>query len=286
MDPKQKNRSYNELADLHIHTNHSDGELDPEVVVERAVAAGLRAISITDHDGISAVEPAQAAGEVLGLEVIPGIELSTRDGNNELHILGYFIDIRNEDLNRFIKVLQKDRFLRAKKIVQKLDEIDISIHMDMVIQRAGHGAIGRPHIAEVLLEEGFVLSFDEAFYRFLGTGKPAFVPNYAISPKEAIDLIHDCHGLAFVAHPYLGIEGENLDRLVEQGLDGIEILHPRFRETQVSRLYKLAIDHRLLVSGGSDYHGDRNGARLIGEFNVPYRFVVDMKKRVGQTGGS
>ncbi len=267
-------------ADLHLHTVFSDGIDAPEQIVKQAAELGLQAIGITDHDAISAIPRAEEAGERYGVEVVPGIELSTFDGQFDIHILGYFIDITSEEILRYIQIFQEERMRRAEKIVSKLKAIGVRIHMDLVMQKAGKGAIGRPHIADVLMEEGFVLSYDEAFYKYLAEGRPAFVPKFKISPLEGIRLIHNAGGLAFIAHPGMGLNLDKLIDYIKQGLDGIEILHPKHNMHTTNELYQLAIKQGLLVSGGSDSHGERNGENTMGLFNVPYRFVEEMKKRV------
>ncbi|MCH8126172.1 PHP domain-containing protein [candidate division KSB1 bacterium] len=268
------------LADLHIHTNNSDGDFTPAEIVEKAVAAGLQAISITDHDAIAGISEAQKIAKSYDLEVIAGIELSCVEDENCFHMLGYFIDINNKDLQNYIKLLQTDRFERAQKIIIKLSNLGIDISLDVVLEKAGPGAIGRPHIAEILLEEGYVLSFEEAFARFLGYDKPAFVQNYPISSKEAMELIHTAGGISFLAHPQPNLNENQLEKYIEDGLDGLEIHHPRFSEADVSKLYNLAINYDLLVSGGSDFHTIKNGECCLGKKSVPYRFVEDMKCRL------
>ncbi len=268
------------LADLHIHTNNSDGDFTPAEIVEKAVAAGLKAISITDHDAIAGFSEAHQIAKSYDLEVIAGIELSCVEDENCVHLLGYFFDINNKNLQNYVKLLQKDRFERAQKIIVKLSKLGIDISLDLVLAKAGPGAIGRPHIAEILLEEGYVLSFEEAFARFLGYEKPAFVQNYPISLKEAMELIHSAGGISFLAHPQPNVTESQLEKYIEDGLDGLEIHHPRFSEADVSKLYNLAINYDLLVSGGSDFHAIRNGECCLGKKSVPYRFVEDMKCRL------
>lgn len=268
------------LADLHIHTTNSDGVCTAQQVVEKAVEIGLRAISITDHDAIVGVDEAKKAAQPYDLEIIPGIELNCIEDGESVHVLGYFIDTQNTELQQHIQVLQNDRFQRAEKIILKLKNIGIKISLDLVLQKAGPGAIGRPHIAEVLLEDGYVLSFEEAFARFLGYGKPAFVQNYPITPQKGIQLIQSVGGISFLAHPQPNIIVTRLDQYVKNGLDGIEIYHPRFSEAEVCNLYNVAVDRSLLVSGGSDFHNNKKENSCVGQKSVPYQFVTAMKDKI------
>ncbi len=276
------------LADLHIHTVNSDGSFTPLEVVERAAAVGLKAIGITDHDAIAGIPLAQKAGQAHNLEVIPGIELSSVENDNSIHMLGYFIEIENKKLNSLLELFYEERIGRARRITDKLRRMGIGISFESVCQKAEPGPIGRPHIAQALLEGGFVLSYEEAFVKYLATGRPAFEPNYPISPQEAIQVIHEAGGISFIAHPDYEVLDGRLGTLIKSGLDGIEILHPRFGEPTVRRLYNLAIEKGLLVSGGSDFHGGRDGLSGIGKHTVPYRFVEEMKQKmkVAQTSST
>lgn len=264
-------------ADLHLHTIYSDGVDPPQAVVQKARKLGLQAIGITDHDAVRGIAEAETAARPLGIEVVPGIELSTSQDEADIHILGYFIDPDNARIRRYVQIFQEERLRRAEKIVQKLKSIGVTVHLDLIVQKAGKGAIGRPHIADALMEEGFVLSYDEAFYKYLAEGKPAYVPKFKISPLEGIELIHAAGGLAFVAHPGMGLHLDQLIEFIKLGLDGIEILHPKHNLHTTNDLYQLAIKQGLLVSGGSDSHGERNGENNLGLFNVPYQFIEDMK---------
>jgi 3',5'-nucleoside bisphosphate phosphatase len=277
---KNDSHSSEGWADLHVHTTISDGLFTPEHVVKVAIEKDLRAISITDHDAIRGIKPATEEALKYDLEIIPGIELSTIDNHLDVHILGYFFDLKNEKILHYIHLFQEERIRRAEKIVKKLFGLGMKLNFDLIIKKAGIGSVGRPHIADALMEEGYVLSYDEAFYKYLGNEKPAYVPKYKISPGEGIELIHQAKGLSFVAHPGMDIDTEYLTKYIKQGLDGIEILHPKHNQDKVNELYQLAVQHQLLVSGGSDCHGNRKGNEMMGLFNVPYQFVEDIKHRL------
>lgn len=283
MSASEKNnlpQSPTDWTDLHLHTDASDGLYTPKQLVKLAAEKGLCAISITDHDAVSSINPAIEEAKAYNLEIIPGVELSTVDQQLDVHLLGYFLDVTNKKLLHYIRLFQEERVRRAKKIVDKLHKLGMKLNLDLIMQKAGHGSVGRPHIADALMEEGFVLSYDEAFYRFLGNSKPAYAPKYKISPLEGIELIHHAGGLSFLAHPGVDISIETIDGYIKQGLDGIEIRHPKHSQLKVNELYQFAIRHEILVSGGSDCHGNRKGQEMLGLFNVPYQFVDDMKQKL------
>jgi len=269
-------------ADLHVHTTFSDSLFSPKEAVEKAAENHLQALGITDHDTIDGIAPACAEAQHYNIEIVPGIELSSVDEQYDIHILGYFIDLENAEMLHYIRLFQAERYRRAEKIVAKLHNLGMNVSLDLILQKSGIGSVGRPHIAEVLMEEGFVLSYDEAFYKFLGNGKPAYVPKYKISPAEGIRLIHQAGGLSFIAHPGMDLDSSLLVSLVKQGLDGVEILHPKHSQEKVNELYQFSLRYGLLTSGGSDCHGNRNGASMLGSYNVPYRFVEEMKQKLNQ----
>jgi len=268
-------------ADLHLHSYCSDGVFSPSQIVDKAAAMGLKAVSITDHDSVRGIQEALIRAKLWNLEVIPGVELSTRDGELDVHILGYFIDPKDRELSSYLRRFQKERLKRAKKIVAKLAELGVNIELEEVLQRTHNkGSIGRPHIADTMIERGYVQSYDEAFYKYLGNGKPAYVPKFKISPTEAIDLIHRAGGIAVLAHPGMDLAPNDVLHLITLDFDGIEILHPKHSSEKVNFFYQLALKHNLLATGGSDCHGDRKGRTLMGYYNVPYRFVQHMKERL------
>ncbi len=265
-------------ADLHIHTNWSDGVFTADFMVQRAAELGLRAVAITDHDTVRGALEGLETGKSVGVEVIPGIEMSTSNGIHDVHILGYLFDPTHKALLDYIRFFQEERIRRAHKIIEKLRKMGIRLNADVVISRAGHGAVGRPHIADALMEEGFVLSYDEAFYKYIGDGRPAFVEKPKISPAEGMAILHKAGGLCFLAHPGMDLTEGEIMAVIKQGLDGLEIFHPKHNEDKVNYFYNLAVQNHLLVSGGSDCHGNRKGEMMMGRYNVPYQFVQDMKQ--------
>lgn len=246
--------------DLHLHTTHSDGSFSPAEVIELAHKAGVKALAITDHDITTGIPEATAAGRRLGIEVLPGIEISSRYGDSELHILGYCLDWQDAQLNQRLTTLRESRHRRNPQIVERLRALGIDIHYDEVRAIAGTDAVGRPHIARVLMEKKIVASAKEAFDRFLANGKPAYVPRDLPSPSEAIQWIKAAKGLAVLAHPtWVKTTEGTLTDLVRQlkadGLDGVEVHYSTHTPRQTREYLSLAKLLGLLVTGGSDFHG-------------------------------
>jgi len=272
-----------EFIDLHIHTTYSDGLYTPTKAVKMAYAANLAAVAITDHDELAGIPEATREGDDLGIEVIAGIEMSTILEGFDVHLLGYFIDYHDPAIQQYVKQCKEWRWERARKIIELLKKCGIHIPFELVKLKAGNGSIGRPHIADVLVEEGYVFSFHEAFDKYLGENKPAYVPKKKVDPGNAIDLIHKVGGLAFIAHPGVELDDDIIFRVIALGLDGLETIHPNHSQVDIEHLAKIASEHNLLQSGGSDCHGEREGERLIGKIKVPASFLQEMKKVLART---
>ncbi len=273
--------------DLHIHSNHSDGTFSPQEIVSLAAKKGLSAISITDHDTVSGVGEAVSAGLESGVEVVPGIEMSVAYKRGPLHILGYFIDHNDSGFLASLQVLQEARIKRNREIVRKLAQNGIDISYEEVIARSQIGQTGRPHIAKVLMEKGVVTSINEAFLKYLGRGKVAYAPRFLYGPEQTIALIKQSGGLAVMAHPVQ--VSSNIDKLAvavselkSAGLDGIETYYPRHFKSFRKNLKKLAERYNLVITGGSDFHGQiRPESDLAGgvNFSVPRYVLDDLKNR-------
>lgn len=273
--------SSKQRVDFHTHTNFSDGAYSPKQLVELAHEKELDVISITDHDTISAIPEAIKYGEELGVEVIPGVELSSDIADREVHILGYFIDIKNEELLRYLNFFKDERIKRAERIIKKLNYLGLSITMDDVLEEAKNSEIiGRPHIANAMLRLNLVDNFLDAFTKYLGNYAPAYEKKVHISPASAFKIISDAGGLSFIAHP--GNMPEHLIKeLIEAGVDGIEIIHPSHTSSQTNNYKKITNQYFLLASGGSDFHGGRRNDLInFGKYAINYSFVENMRKRL------
>jgi hypothetical protein len=274
-------------VDLHLHTTASDGALTPSEIVRYAKNKELQAIAITDHDTIEGLEEGLLEGEKIGFEVIPGIEISAEHSPGSMHLLGFFIDIHDPRLKERLGYLQRARADRNPKIAEKLRQLGVDITFEEVLKASGGGQVGRPHFAQVLLEKGYVRSFQEAFDRFLKKGAPAYVEKVRFSPEESIRFINEATGVAVLAHPNtLHMNGyselENLMlRLVKKGLKGIEVYYPEHSALEVARYKTLAERHGLLITGGTDYHGiEMNGLDIgvgRGEMRLPYSMVENLR---------
>lgn len=241
------------MLELHCHTTFSDGSLTPQQLVARAVAKGVKALAITDHDTISGWDEARNAAQLHGLEIVPGIELSTTYNERSMHILGFYPDPKKlqDPLHERIQ----GRHRRAKKMVNKLAELGYPIELPPM---PGSMAPGRPHIANALLAAGHVTSQQDAFQRFIGDQGPAYVPYEKFTAQEGIELLKSCGAVPVWAHPYLfrgGIVEEVLPELVKAGLMGVEVYHPQHSISEERVLEELCEQYGLLMTGGSDYHG-------------------------------
>ena len=256
------------FVDLHSHSTASDGTLPPDAVVAAAHGAGLRALALTDHDTLAGVPLATVTGESLGVRVVPGVELSAHYGTGEIHVLALHVT-RLELLESQLETLRVGRRVRASLIVARLRSLGLEVTVDMVMKEAGEGSVGRPHIARALIRTGSVRDFREAFDRYLGAGRPGFVPKERLEVRDAIAMTHEAGGLAIWAHPGSDGRRARLEPLVEAGLDGVEVRHPSHLAEDINRLGALADFFGLVPSGGSDWHGSAEGPRTIGSMQIP-----------------
>jgi 3',5'-nucleoside bisphosphate phosphatase len=272
-------------VDLHIHTIHSDGSSTVQQVVEAASAKGLAAIAITDHDCIDAYPTAFELGAQVGIEVIPGLELSSEIEGTDLHILGYFVDINSPTLNNRLQEMKDARYVRARKMVENLNKQGIDLRFDTVLSVAGVGAIGRPHIAAAMLKEELVYSFREAFEKYLGYGLPAYVEKYKMHPKEVFDLVKQAGGVPVLAHPGVTKVDERLPEFIRDGVMGIEAYHTEHSSSNQQNYIKIARKNGLAITGGSDFHNDNHNKSEIGVPRVPYSAVRGLKEKLAELGG-
>ncbi len=268
-------------ADLHIHTYYSDGTMSPQEVVADALHCGIQCIAITDHDAVDGISPAIEAARGHDLEVLSGIELSTEINGKDVHMLGYLFNWQDASLLEQLKEMQNARAERMKKMIQKLEALGIhSISFEEISGSAKTKALGRPHLAAALVEKKIVGSMRGAFDKFLAEGAPAYVPKFKQSPQEAIKLIKDLGGIAVLAHPMLTNVDELIPGFVAAGLGGLEVYYPN-STTNIMRFYEgLAQKHHLLMTGGSDAHGEAKRHTFIGKIRIPYDLVEKLKETV------
>ena len=266
--------------DLHLHSTASDGILPPAQVVEAAKAAGLSVIALTDHDTVAGVHEAVQAGEGLGVRVIRGVELSAHEeaSGREVHMLGLHVT-RLDALERELTALRAKRMERARQIVERLAQVGVAIGFESVLAQSGGGAVGRPHIARAMIQAGAVADQREAFDRYLGQGRAAFVPKSPFLIGDAIRIVHDAGGLAVWAHPSHTATRERVERLVALGLDGLEVRHPSHSADVAAGLEALCDFFGLVPSGGSDWHGPV-GERALGGQVVPREWLERQERLV------
>ncbi|MBW5469708.1 PHP domain-containing protein [Brevibacillus formosus] len=247
------------MADLHTHTKASDGTCEPAENVRLAKEAGLAALAITDHDTVAGIPEAIEAASALGVEIIPGVEVSSVGKGQDIHVLGYFVPYEDPAFEERLFRLRETRHERNQLLIARLQELGIDISLEKVYRRkqGTDKNIGRPHIAEELMELGVVSTIAEAFDKYLGKGGAAYVNPPRITPQEAITLIKEAGGVAVLAHPGLYDDDELVEELIVFGLDGIEVNHPDNDEVQKMRYSKWAAQYGLVVTGGSDFHGWR-----------------------------
>lgn len=275
MNPVQKNGR----ADLHTHTNASDGLLDPARLIEYASRKGMQAVAVTDHDTTDGIDEAIAAGIIYNVEVIPGIELNSQMGNHEIHILGYFINRYSSGLQNELSKIRESRKNRTVRMVENLVEIyGFPISYEEVYNQAQSESIGRPHIARVMVSKGLVIDEKEAFVKYIGTDCPAYVSRYRLTPTEAIKLIRNAGGVSVLAHPGLLAVPELMGQVIKLGINGIEAFHSKHTREQAQYYVNIAKSHSLIITGGSDCHGVLyDGLPIIGDVSVGMEIVDKLR---------
>lgn len=277
------------MIDLHTHTYASDGTYSPAALVTLAKEHGIEAIAVTDHDTIEGLPEAMEAGERLGVEVVPGMELSVEYGPGSMHILGLLINLEDKGLNDTLAKLQESRASRNPQIIEKLNELGMPITMEEVEKISGGGQLGRPHIAAALVKNGYVNNTQEAFDKYLKKGASAYFERRRLSREEAADLIHGAGGLLILAHPgTLGVNGSKfynlLSELKDAGFDGIEVFYNNHSHAEEDRLMKIADKLEFIISGGTDFHGENKPSIKLGvgygNMAIPYEVLQEMKQRV------
>ena len=264
-------------VDLHLHSTASDGTYTPTDLVQLALTKGLRGIALTDHDTTEGIAEFLAAAQPTGLTAIPGVEISTDvPGDREIHILGYQLDYGDEQLQERLAKLRQSRRARLHKMLDLLAKVGCPLSLEQVSSVAGEGSVGRPHVAQALVNAKYVDSVESAFRRYIGWGAPAYVARAKLSPKDAIRLIAKAGGAPVLAHPLRVIE--YIPTLVQAGLVGLEVYYLGYFQPEIGFLAGLAQKHKLMTTGGSDFHGPGiTNATEPGQVHVPWSSVEELQ---------
>ncbi len=268
-------------VNLHIHTNYSDGTFSPREVIEMANNFGLNVISITDHDNLDGYREAIQYAQQYNIELIPGVEISASHQNREVHILAYNIDPNSEEFNQLLNSIYNSRFLRAKKIVQKLAELDIYLDFDEIQKKAGeNNYLGRPHISNALIENGFCKDKFEAFEKYLGEHCYAYIPKLAPDVKEVIEQVRKAGGISVLAHPYSLRNDNYVYDIISFGIDGLEVFYAKCNDALIYHYNEIALKNGLIRTGGSDFHGEGYDLKIFEKFSVPDYILDELKRGV------
>jgi hypothetical protein len=266
------------FVDLHLHTLFSDGTYSPAELILQAQRVGLSAISAVDHDTVEGIPLLIESARTCGIEVIPGIELTAQYERLEVHILGYLFDYRNQALLQQLEALRAIRVERIYKITEKLRGMGVSLDPAVVFSLSGSGTVGRLHIARALVKEKLVSCIEQAFKKYIGDRSPAYVSGFKLSPQEAVALIKEAGGIPVLAHPYTITNDDALLKIISSGIMGLEVHYPEHSQAMVNFYLQLAQQYHLLVTGGSDCHGNAKSEIKIGSMKVPYEIVEKLKQ--------
>jgi 3',5'-nucleoside bisphosphate phosphatase len=272
--------------DLHTHSTASDGTISPSDLVRRARSVGIRILSLTDHDSTAGIEEATRAGVELGVEVIPGVELSAESSAGDLHLLGYFVDPESEALQVHLAGYREARDTRVARMVQRLREHGVPITLEQVMIKATGGSVSRAHVGRVLVDIGYAQSISDAFARWLGRNRPGFVPREPLGAADAVRVVIEAGGVPVLAHPLtLGVYRRQLPELKAAGLRGIEVYYGPYSDEQRAELLAAATQERLIATGGSDYHGpEHREGRELGTVLVPASCVEELRRAAAVAG--
>ncbi len=270
--------------DLHIHTNESDGCHTPVEIIQMVKNAQLDIISIADHDTVEGYKKARYLAERYEIDLLIGAELSCRLKNSDVHILAYEFDYEYSEIKEAMEFLYHGRVVRAKKIIDELKKFDIHIDYDAVTELAGQkGLIGRPHIGRAVVNAGYCPNLQEVFDKFIGEGKPAFIPKPELTPKEMIDIIHNANGYAVLAHPGKLRNQSLIEQIIKDGVDGLEVFYPAHNLGQTDMYLQFCLNHNIIPTCGSDYHGKDISSIELGNFTGPemvYSYIKNMKRQI------
>lgn len=268
-------------VDLHLHSTASDGTLSPAEIISKAHEMGLTAIALTDHDSLAGIPEAVDAALKFSLTFIPGLEMSSEYGDRDVHILGYFIDYTQAHLIETLAELRVARVNRARTMVERLADLGLEIDFAEVEKYAHGGAMGRPHVAQVLVKQGLADDISDAFARLIGRGGPAYVSKHVLTTFQIIDLIHQAGGVAALAHPGPSRVDEPLLRVLKDGgLDAVEVWHTDHAPEQTRYFKQLAFELDLMVTGGSDCHGfGKSRGFVLGSLGVPDQIIEPLRAK-------
>jgi predicted metal-dependent phosphoesterase TrpH len=269
------------VIDLHTHSTALDGIYAPTDLLQQAHDIGLRVLALTDHDTTNGLDEASATAQHLGIDFIPGIEINTDVGSDEVHVLGYYLEYQRPEFQQILQILRDARVRRGQRMVELLNEQGVAVSWARVREIA-QGSVGRPHVAKALREAGYVQSIPEAFDKYIGKGCPAYVPRYKLAPVDAIRLILSANGLPVIAHP-IGLPGLDelrkwLPELVEAGMVGLETYYGPYTEAEELQLRTLADQYQLIPTGGTDFHGPGIHPTPLGGRFVPFEAVERLKE--------
>lgn len=266
------------FADLHLHTIYSDGTYQPDELVQKAMRIGLSAISVADHDTVAGIIPTIEAAKNKELEIIPGIEFTSEIDGLEVHILGYLFDYTNVELLEQLVILKENRIQRIHTMVEKLQVMGVNIKAEDVFGLAGLGTIGRLHLARALVKNKVINTTSEAFYKYIGQKDPGYVLGFKLSPEKVIRLIRNAGGVTVLAHPYSLNRDDLIPQLVNLGLNGLEVYYPEHSTHVIKNYLDMAKKLNLIVTGGSDCHGQAKTNSSIGTIRVSYELVEKLKE--------
>lgn len=275
------------MIDLHLHTTASDGRSSPAELIAQVIAAGIHVFAVADHDTIAAVDETARLADDAGLRFVTGVEITAVHRGKDVHMLGYFFDAESPMLRAFLADSCADRLRRAREMGERLAELGAPVDVGALIARTGGPnsgkAIARPVVARELVAAGHVGTVQEAFDRYLAEGMPAYVARVGAAPAEVVGLIHEAGGLASFAHPGYTAMDDLLPGLLDAGLDAIECFHSEHTEEMTARYLRVASEHRLAVTGGSDYHGEgMRRAECFGRVGLPVDYFDDLASRAAQ----
>jgi len=270
-------KQFIKYADLHVHSIASDGTFNAEQLIKESLKKKLSAIAITDHDTVEMIPEAIGLAADKDLEIIPGIELTAQYENQEIHILGYFIDWQSDCLLAKLKQIQQNRVERVNKIISNLAELGVNLNQETVFDISGKGTLGRMHVARALVKDGHVKTVGEAFRRYIGDKSPAYVLGFKLSPKEAIKMINDAGGTAVLAHPYMLHNDMMIYEFIKDGLQGIEVYYPEHSQSMINFYLEMAENTGLIVTGGSDFHGSAKPEVKLGMAKIPFELLEKIR---------